>query len=266
MRAWWFAGFCAAEGTWILLERTPINDEAFRFSTQLLQTLYAIMVVLGFEELGNGIYLCLFEKDDASGLHVPIFLSVLAVTSFGVRFFWGVNNIERTIRSCTEQRKGAHVAIMIASVSALLLQALLIYLMAKQTHRFVDGMTLLSLAQPFARTGSALLLLNGVWLALLHFYSARTLPKEWFWAKNNICFALVLGLLQVVGATSLNDWWLLVVANLLFLLNAAIDIYRTANYYFGFGDQVGEAPAPSPPLGPTEASPTPTEGAAPAGP
>jgi hypothetical protein len=235
----------------ILRKRLNEPDE-FKSAMGIVQTIYAIAIVLAFRELAHSLFIFCFEKEwwlagtGFDPLTLPLSLIAIVIVSFSLRFFWGVENIRRHVTRLEHQHvRRISRLIITVHVGVLVLQALLLYFLACIHAKIVDKMTLTpSLAYGFSITGIILLTLNSLWLVSL-IYNVPERDPERFWIKNNAFFAVLALCLSVLAVLwSLTPYTLVVSVAIVYLLNSIRDFWETSHYYFGW-HALAQSPAAS---------------------
>ena len=157
----------------------------------------------------------------------------LTVVMFGLRYFWGVENIRRFVTEARAGTKNVVMAAMLAfSVGVLLGQALLIYFLARIHKGLVTEMAVGETASDLAICGLGVLGFNAIWLTILQFYTSKRSP-EWIWVLNNSVFvAIVCG----IWVWSDDSYWSITLIGGALVLNSIVDYAFSWKHYSGLSD------------------------------
>lgn len=214
---------------------------AYQNDLSIMQTLYIVALLFGFEKVATTIYSLLFETIFSYGvaLRSVFVLCGIAIFILGVRLFWSIGNIRRYVqRKISENAQNANVnrvrrRVIIIHFPIALLQAVIFYFVALSYKHFVAMSGPDLVLNNFIYLYLGVLFLNGLWLITL-IYPEWSHKPELLWIVNN---------LTTVGLTvavMLAGWWLhwpqiavLTVVVLLFLGNSAVDFLKTAGSYLG---------------------------------
>jgi len=206
---------------------TDVRD--FKSDINLMQTVYGILLILGFRQLGDAFF------DYMSGernvwVMVTLTGSGLALAFLGFRFFWAVGNIRRYII----YREKTHPALYRRLITTIQFPVLLLHAMAfyflcrlhanmKVPKDFESGATIFVLGY------CGFLLGNSLWLKLLVRNRPNKVPEE-DWVRNNGAFAIV-ALFVFFGTLSYGRQIAFVSCCLVFLGNSFVDLWKTADTY-----------------------------------
>ncbi|HKW64355.1 MAG TPA: hypothetical protein VJN89_17520 [Candidatus Acidoferrum sp.] len=208
---------------WPLTTSTTLEN--LNRDLNLILTLYAISMALGFQVLAESFYrLCFPQSATAPRGTAIVLLTVLAfvLTAIGIRFFWAVNNIRRLILHRTAQLHSVgRRALVLFHFPVLFLHSLLFFILCRlqfNMHNSFDHFN------PFIGLYSLLLTLNAAWMLILTKGRLDTRPES-FWMWNNFTFGF-LGFLLMLIARVLSQAGAPVLwgASALFFVNSAIDL------------------------------------------
>ena len=208
---------------WQLMTRKI--EEGLNRDFNLIQTLYAISMALGFQVLAESFYSLHFTKSghahDGTSLALLMALTFV-LTTVGIRFFWAVNNIRRLVLECFAQlRLVSRRSLVLLHFPILFLHSLLFFLLCRLHHDMRDSLVYFNW---FIGLYSGLLTLNAAWMLILMKGRLNTKP-ELFWMWNNLIFGLLAFLLMLiarpVGLPASSVLWM---ASGLFFINSAIDL------------------------------------------
>lgn len=204
----------------------------------LMQTVYGVAFVFGFQKLAESIYTLLhawFSPQPGNSLFITAELILLLTLSLlGVRFFWAVGNIRRFLLEA-EHPPGSHVRLLVMSVNVpiLMIHAYLFYLLCRVNQDMTSLELMSQKARLFVVLYSALLLLNAIWVKFLVWHRPKKKDKktpEKIWSRNNlICGvgALAAMLFGFRKAALLA----LMFAALFYIINSVVDLYTTSETY-----------------------------------
>jgi heme/copper-type cytochrome/quinol oxidase subunit 2 len=157
---------------------TGTFNNSFDKDLGTVQTIYTVLLVLGFRQLGDTVFGLVTMKFDSCRLHWALAAAVVALALLGLRLFWAVSNIRRFAEHATDkakqtkQKKPEDVAVMITIIHLpiLLIQAMAFYFLCKLFSPLNDNNM-----QEYVNTYGALfvylycglLLINALWLMIL---------------------------------------------------------------------------------------------------
>lgn len=149
----------------------------------LMQTVYGVAFVFGFQKLAESIYTLLhawFSPQPGNSLFITAELILLLTLSLlGVRFFWAVGNIRRFLLEA-EHPPGSHVRLLVMSVNVpiLMIHAYLFYLLCRVNQDMTSLELMSQKARLFVVLYSALLLLNAIWVKFLVWHRPKKKDKK----------------------------------------------------------------------------------------
>jgi hypothetical protein len=220
-----------------LLERDDVAT-----GLAVVQTVYAVGMVLGLEKVLEASYGVLFLPAAKGGTAVPrgvVIASFAAVMLLAVRFFWVPRNVySYVIRPHDEGADDFYRKVML-HITIALAHAFLFFFVC---HAFTElaeplqattGATGAQLAVRFVAIYSGLLLLNGLWLLWL---TPKNDPAPGrIWSISNLsAVAVSIVALGIFWIWKVSDGALVGVGCAIFLLNSAFDLVMCAQYYILF--------------------------------
>src|SRR6266446_3732356 len=156
-----------------------INQRDFEAGMKLLDTIYAITMVLGFRDLALGLYdfffhhISFWSGETFEWLSIPLVLIALSIITFGLRFFWGVVNVRRYVDRIHWSGREISALVIKFHVGVLLMQGFLFYFLGKIYTELVDYVAVsgprpsLRSIDSFIICSIALLAVNAIWLRIL---------------------------------------------------------------------------------------------------
>jgi hypothetical protein len=223
-----------------------IPAERVRAFVGVMQTLYGILMILGFKEAFQISYQRLFPTGGSNALPAgtsaaPLFsilvvaVSLTAIAFLGLRFFWVPRTLLRFLDDVTDPNPAFFRTTMIVHLPITLFHGTLFYYicrafedMAASTNRDAHPIGSILLADRVIFLVAGLLLMNAVWLCWI----ARTKRPPITWAMNNFAHVfLILGLWLLVSGYSLSAETFVLTASGVLLANSGIDLWSTAQCY-----------------------------------
>lgn len=213
--------------------KDPCEGESpdLKADLSLMQTAYTILLVLGYRQLGDSLF-DLFRSDKDPYLAWSLFAYDVALTLFGLRFFWSVGNIRRFVIRTTEN-KGAvpRRTVTVFLFPALFFHAMLFYFNCRMHSEFIRGPADPKNCWQLISINAAFLTFNASWLAWM-IWSQLSWKPESLWIKNNLACAMFL--VATSGSSvfwNIEPWQMLAVASGVLVMNALIDGWFTAHVY-----------------------------------
>jgi hypothetical protein len=229
----------------------PLTREDVNVGLSVMQTVYAVAMVLGFKnalEKSYQLFLSPLEGPQGRLPHPVLLVALAAIMLLGLRFFWVTRNLYAYVlkpmkggAKPTKANIKRRMSVMTTvHFPITLLHALLFFAICEAYVDLVKSEPTLTSALAVTLTGrfvflfAGLLLLNGVWLVCTFGLDLNT--GEGRWALSNIGFALLAGLdallvLEVFHG-SVNVLALSTCG--LFLVNGMLDLVVASSSYIEF--------------------------------
>lgn len=235
----------------ILLAQIPKKGIAIKWG--VIQSIFAVIMALGFRELVQGTYDYLrpilgipWRGAPSQGLS-PVanpfvyFLPTIALAFLGIRFFWATVNVRRyvdrlneNLRQAEEVRKEYERKIVLVHIPILILHGFIFYFCCHLAEDLLFASQPVHAAAALVFVYASFLIVNAVWLWLLtrdYCPNADTV-RERYWGWNNlVCSCLGTSLLLI---TFKFDWrfdYLLAIICSIFILSSLLDLYFTSYHY-----------------------------------
>ena len=245
-------------------DKEQIDSRDFNSDIGLMQTVYGILLVLGFRQIGDTLY-NMFVAKEAHNLELcaSVALSAIALAFLGTRFFWAVGNIRRYYlrNERYEPNRNARRVITTVHFPILLLHAFVFYVLCRFHSEMTSTKAIENGWDWFVLWFASFLLLNVMWLyQLVRRPVGRSVRAEpvsqtnsfgWLevgWSKNrqwikdrqpestwiilNELTALLVLAIVWFGNLVVNDSTaLLVTACIVLILNSLLNLWLTADTY-----------------------------------
>jgi len=210
----------------------PVDIRDFKSDISLMQTVYGILLILGFRQLGDALYLFVTKGVGDWELLCSLTAGGIALALLGFRFFWAVGSIRRYIVR-HENNPNARVRRFITTFHfpILLLHAMAFYFLCRLHSDMISPTQFDNNVVFFIWGYVAFLLLNVIWLLWLVWRREDRRP-EMIWIVNNAVTALIglgafWGLRLVIADASL----IFLLTCIVFVANSLIDLWGTADTY-----------------------------------
>jgi len=218
----------------MLSERESIDTRDFKADISLMQTVYAIFLVLGFRLLADSFSVFMIGGLDKpkTDIVVPVSALWLALIFLGLRFFWAVGNLRRFIlRRGDDSTVKVRRVVTTVHFPLLIIHAFLFYCLCRLHGELSDPKLFDARSRLFVYWYSGFLLLNSAWLFTL-IWSQKDNEPERKWMVNNAKSAIA-----ALATFFILEWFnaplttSLPLVSLVFLYNSFVDLWRTSETY-----------------------------------
>ena len=211
----------------------PMEDAPdFKSDLSLMQTVYGILLVLGFRQIAEGLYAVVENKLPIDGLFLATSAFGIGLLFLGFRFFWAVGNIRRyVIRNHHLPGEFVRRRITTFLFPMLLMHAVAFYLLCRLHGDLINPALVESRTGQLAFLLCVFLLLNVIWLCIMIVPGLKRQPES-IWILNNTSTAIL-----ILAAYSILSWYMfapqykLAVLSFLLIGNSMVDLWKTAKTY-----------------------------------
>jgi hypothetical protein len=214
----------------IVKDKRDLKDDL-----SLMQTAYAVSLVLGFRNAVECLYGVAFDDSEIQVAILKSLFSVILLLTM-MRFFWALGNIRRFIQRNADTLRATRRYIISVHFFILLAHAFSLYLLSKYTLDLSSRIPLLEAIRFLTFGYLGFLFFNSTWLSVLVMGQADREPES-VWIKNNLKCATLACVLYLSASFYLSTFvaFLLIVPILLY--NSLYDLFKTSSAYVWVDDE-----------------------------
>lgn len=214
-------------------------EKQFESDFSIVQTTYAVAMVLGLEKIAESVYLTFVERSYAESDYVGFMIIkgilAAALALLGIRFMSAPRNIRRLVLAHANDAKDQWSKILkrvtTVHLPVLLIHALLFYILCHMALKIESLSEAWQVMPKLTWLYAALLTINAVWLTILIKGREKPFPEN-VWISLNLIFAALLVTTLLAYQFFMIPQWAFFAASTFFMFsNSFLDLSKTAESY-----------------------------------